>query len=67
MELLLPIGQPTPLSNIGLIACLRGPDLTSAEARVKAMLASTAHSGLNAAQMPADRSVTPLIAGTSMR
>lgn len=40
MELLVPIGQPTPLSNIGLVACVRGPDLATAEARVKAMLAT---------------------------
>lgn len=35
-----PIGQPTPLSNISVFACLRGPDLSSAEAKVKAVLES---------------------------
>jgi hypothetical protein len=36
----IPIGQPTPLSNISVYACLRGPELSSAEAEVKAMLRS---------------------------
>jgi hypothetical protein len=36
----IPIGQPTPLSNISVFACLRGPELSSAEAEVKAMLES---------------------------
>jgi hypothetical protein len=35
-----PIGQPTPLSNVAVVACLRGPDLAAAEAQVRAMLAS---------------------------
>lgn len=35
-----PIGQPTPLSNTSVIACLRGPDLATAEAQARAMLAS---------------------------
>jgi hypothetical protein len=40
MTVLVPIGQPTALSNLAVIACLRGPDLTSAEAQIRAMLAS---------------------------
>lgn len=28
IELLVPIGQPAPLSNVAVIACLRGPDLS---------------------------------------
>lgn len=35
-----PIGQPTPLSNLVVFACLQGPDLAAAEAQVRAMLAS---------------------------
>lgn len=40
IDLLVPIGQPTPLSNVAVFACLRGPDLAAAEAQVRAMLAS---------------------------
>ena len=40
MSVLVPIGQPTPLSNVAVFACLRGPDLASAEAQFRAMLAS---------------------------
>ena len=40
MSVLVPIGHPTPLSNVAVIACLRGPDLASAEAQFRAMLAS---------------------------
>lgn len=40
LDVMLPIGQPTPLSNIGLMACLRGPNLALSEAQVGAMLAS---------------------------
>jgi hypothetical protein len=40
----IPIGQPTPLSNISVLTCLRGPDLASAEAKVKAMLESATFS-----------------------
>jgi hypothetical protein len=40
VSVLVPIGQPTPLSNIAAVACLRGPDLTTAEAQVRAMLGS---------------------------
>jgi hypothetical protein len=40
MSVLVPIGQPTPLSNVAVFACLRGPDLVSAEAQFRAMLAS---------------------------
>jgi hypothetical protein len=40
MELLVPIGQPTPLSNLAVVACLRGPDLAAAETQVRALLAS---------------------------
>ncbi|MEK6720274.1 MAG: hypothetical protein AABZ33_06330 [Chloroflexota bacterium] len=35
-----PIGQPTPLSNVWVVACLRGPDLATTEAQLRAMLAS---------------------------
>jgi hypothetical protein len=35
-----PIGQPTPLSNIWVVACLRGPDLVTAEAQLRAMFSS---------------------------
>jgi hypothetical protein len=35
-----PIGQPTPLSNVWVVACLRGPDMATAEGQVRAMLAS---------------------------
>jgi len=37
---LVPIGQPTPLSNVAVMACLRGPDRFAAEAEVRAMLKS---------------------------
>lgn len=40
LDVLVPIGQPTPLSNIAMVACLRGPDLSTSEAQVRAMLAS---------------------------
>lgn len=40
INLLVPLYQPTPLSNIGVEACLRGPDLAEAEAQVRAMLVS---------------------------
>jgi len=40
LDLLVPIGQPKPWSNIAVVACLRGPDLAGAEAKVRAMLAS---------------------------
>ena len=35
-----PIGQPSPLSNVALTACLRGPDLAASEAAVRSLLAS---------------------------
>jgi hypothetical protein len=35
-----PRGQPTPLSNVWVVACLRGPDLATGEAQLRAMLAS---------------------------
>jgi hypothetical protein len=35
-----PIAQPTPLSNVAFVACLRGPGLASSEAAVRALLAS---------------------------
>ena len=41
IDVLIPIGQPTPLSNLGVFACLRGPDLATAEAQFRAMLRST--------------------------
>jgi hypothetical protein len=40
LDVLVPIGQPKPWSNIAVVACLRGPDLAGAEAKVRAMLAS---------------------------
>jgi hypothetical protein len=40
IRVLIPIGQPTPLSNLAVDACLRGPDLVVAEKRFRAMLAS---------------------------
>jgi hypothetical protein len=40
LEVLVPIGQPKAWSNIAVVACLRGPDLEAAEAKVRAMLAS---------------------------
>jgi hypothetical protein len=40
ISVLVPIGQPTPLSNIEVVACLGGPDLATAEAQVRTMLAS---------------------------
>ena len=33
-----PIGQPSPLSNIVFVACLRGPDLSSSEGEIRALL-----------------------------
>ena len=41
IEVLVPIGQPTPLSNIAVVACLRGPDLAAAEAKLRTMLTSS--------------------------
>jgi hypothetical protein len=41
IDVWVPIGQPTPLSNLGVFACLSGPDLASAEAQFTAMLRST--------------------------
>ena len=40
LDVLVPIGQPKPWSNIAMVACLRGPDLAAGEAQVRAMLAS---------------------------
>ncbi len=40
LDVLVPIGQPKPRPNIAVVACLRGPDLADAEAKVRAMLAS---------------------------
>jgi len=40
LEVLVPIGQPKPWSNIDVLACLRGPDVATSEAQVRAMLAS---------------------------
>jgi hypothetical protein len=40
ISVLVPIGQPTPLSNIEVVVCLRGSDLAAAEAQVRTMLAS---------------------------
>ena len=44
IDVLVPIGQPTPHSNLAVIACLRGPDLGSAEAKVRTMLRSATFS-----------------------
>jgi len=40
ITVLVPIGQPSPLSNIFFVACLRGPDLAGSEAAVRALLES---------------------------
>jgi hypothetical protein len=40
LDVLVPIGQPKPWSNIAVLACLRGPDLATSEEQVRAMLAS---------------------------
>lgn len=40
IAVLVPIGQPTPLSNIAVVACLRGPDVATSEAQVRAMFTS---------------------------
>jgi hypothetical protein len=40
LYVLVPIGQPKPWSNIAVLACLRGPDLATSEADVRAMLKS---------------------------
>ncbi len=37
----IPIGQPTPVSNLAVVACLRGPDIEAAESQLRAMLEST--------------------------
>jgi len=40
IDLLIPIGQYGHGSNVALEACLRGPDLVTSEAQVRAMVAS---------------------------
>jgi hypothetical protein len=40
IDVLVPMSQPTPISNIAVVACLRGPDLATAEAKVRTMLRS---------------------------
>jgi hypothetical protein len=40
ITVLVPIGQPSPLSNIFFVACLRGPDLAGSEAAARALLKS---------------------------
>jgi hypothetical protein len=40
LDVLVPIGQPKPWSNIAVVACLRGPDLATSEQQLRAMLAS---------------------------
>jgi len=35
-----PIGQPSPLTNVVFVACLRGPNLAESEAAVRAMVES---------------------------
>jgi hypothetical protein len=37
----IPIGQPTPVSNLAVVTCLRGPDTATAESQLRAMLEST--------------------------
>jgi len=37
----IPIGQPTPVTNLAVVACLRGPDIGTAESQLRAMLEST--------------------------
>lgn len=40
LEVLVPIGLQKPWSNIDVVACLRGPNLATSEAQMRAMLAS---------------------------
>lgn len=40
LQILVPIGQPKPWSNVAVVACLRGPELATSEMQVRAMLAS---------------------------
>lgn len=40
LEVFVPLGLREPRSNIAVDACLRGPDLATSEAQVRAMLAS---------------------------
>jgi hypothetical protein len=40
MDVLIPSGHPGRLSNLWMVACIRGPDLATAEAQVRSMLAS---------------------------
>jgi hypothetical protein len=40
LDVLIPIGQPTALSNLGVFACVRGPDLTLVEAQFRELLRS---------------------------
>jgi hypothetical protein len=35
-----PIGQPSPLTNVAFVACLRGPDLAASEAAVRGLVES---------------------------
>jgi hypothetical protein len=41
IDVAIPIGQPTSVTNISVFACVRGPDLTTAEAQLRDMLIST--------------------------
>ena len=36
-----PIGQPSPLTNVIFVGCLRGPDLALSEVAVRVMVEST--------------------------
>lgn len=40
ISVLVPIGASSTLSNVAVFACLRGPDLVTSEAQVRAMIAS---------------------------
>lgn len=40
IEVLVPMGQPTPLSNLDVIACLRGPHLEALDAQLRGLLRS---------------------------
>jgi hypothetical protein len=35
-----PIGQPSPLTNVAFVACLSGPDLAASEAAVRGLVES---------------------------
>ena len=37
----IPVGQPSSLSNMSIVACIRGPDLATKEAQVRALFESS--------------------------